>query len=100
NLDENGYLGATEEELAEAYEEFAIGRPAADALHNLPAELNGKPHEGGAGSGARDVVRRAIELVQRLDPAGVCARDLRECLLIQIAAQQQELNLLYARRQQ
>ena len=34
-------------------------------------------------------VRRAIDLVQHLDPAGVGARDLRECLLLQIAAQQQ-----------
>ena len=33
---------------------------------------------------------RGIDLVQHLDPAGVGARDLRECLLIQIAAQQQE----------
>jgi RNA polymerase sigma-54 factor len=48
---------------------------------------------------ALDLVRRAIELVQRLDPAGVGARDLRECLLIQIAAQQQEFVHLYARQE-
>jgi len=34
--------------------------------------------------------------VQHLDPAGVGARDLRECLLIQIAAQQLELAHVYA----
>jgi RNA polymerase sigma-54 factor len=34
--------------------------------------------------------------VQHLDPAGV-GRDLRECLLIQIAAQQHEFAHLYAR---
>ncbi|MGB8096072.1 MAG: RNA polymerase sigma-54 factor, partial [Terracidiphilus sp.] len=33
-----------------------------------------------------------------MDPAGVGARDLRECLLIQVAAQQQEFSQLYARR--
>jgi RNA polymerase sigma-54 factor len=33
--------------------------------------------------------------VQHLDPAGVGARDLRECLLIQIAAQQHEFGHLY-----
>ena len=43
-------------------------------------------------------MRRAIELVQQLDPAGVGARDLRECLLIQIAAQQLEFVHLYAQR--
>jgi RNA polymerase sigma-54 factor len=42
-------------------------------------------------------VRRAIDLVQHLDPAGVGAKDLRECLLIQIAAQQQEFAQTYAR---
>jgi RNA polymerase sigma-54 factor len=43
-------------------------------------------------------VRRAIDLVQNLDPSGVGARDLRECLLIQIAAQQSEFTHLYARQ--
>ena len=44
------------------------------------------------------VLREAIKLVQGLDLAGVAARDLRECLLIRIAAQQREFDLLYARR--
>jgi RNA polymerase sigma-54 factor len=47
---------------------------------------------------ALDLIRRAIELVQHLDPAGIGARDLRECLLIQIAAQQREFSELYARQ--
>jgi RNA polymerase sigma-54 factor len=46
----------------------------------------------------RDLVRRGIDLVQHLDPPGTAARDLRECLLIQIAAQQHEFAQLYARR--
>ena len=45
-----------------------------------------------------ELLRRAINLVQRFDPAGVGARDLRECLRIQIAAQQQEFGHLYANR--
>ena len=45
-----------------------------------------------------DLVRRAIELVQRLDPMGVCARDLRECLALQIAAQQREFEHLYGKQ--
>jgi RNA polymerase sigma-54 factor len=31
-----------------------------------------------------DIARRALALVQSLDPAGVAARDLRECLLLQL----------------
>jgi RNA polymerase sigma-54 factor len=47
---------------------------------------------------ALELVRGGIDCVQHLDPAGVAARDLRECLLIQIAAQQQEFDHLYAKR--
>src|SRR5579862_2558737 len=54
NLDENGYLTATPEEMAEE--------------ENLPLA---------------DVLE-AIRVVHTLDPAGVGASDLRECLLLQI----------------
>jgi RNA polymerase sigma-54 factor len=93
NLDEGGYLVASEEELAAAFEEMVppTASPAAgtEAIQNA-----GDNHDR-----ALDLVRRGIDLVQHLDPAGVAARDLRECLLIQIAAQQRELAQLYARRQ-
>lgn len=54
NIDEDGYLRATEEEIA---------------------KLAGVDME---------TVKRAISLVQEFDPAGVGARDLKECLIIQI----------------
>lgn len=54
NIDDDGYLRATEEELVR--------------LLNSNIET----------------VRAAISLVQTFDPTGVGARDLRECLLIQI----------------
>jgi RNA polymerase sigma-54 factor len=54
NLDDDGYLRATLEEIAEKR-----GLPPA-------------------------VVERALALVQGFDPIGVAARDLRECLLIQL----------------
>ncbi|MDE3179431.1 MAG: RNA polymerase factor sigma-54 [Acidobacteriota bacterium] len=54
NLNEDGYLTATLEELVEA-----------------------------GGHELKDV-EEALALVQELDPAGVGARDLRECLLIQL----------------
>jgi RNA polymerase sigma-54 factor len=85
NLDQDGYIAASDEELAAALAQFA------------PALIrqNGHPTPQDA---ALELLRRAIELVQHLDPAGVAARDLRECLLLQIAAQQQEFGHLYARR--
>ncbi len=85
NLDEDGYLAASEEELTAAYSQFAVSTPAnGNGLGNQAAAI--------------ELVRRGIDLVQHLDPAGVGARDLRECLLIQIAAQQHEFSHVYAKR--
>jgi RNA polymerase sigma-54 factor len=55
NIDEDGYLRATDEEIAAA-----------------------------GGYDPKDV-QKAIDAVQSLDPIGVGARDLRECLLLQLA---------------
>jgi RNA polymerase sigma-54 factor len=85
NLNEDGYLAASDDELAGAIRQTA-DRQGADASEVLSPEA------------ALELVGRAIDLVQHLDPAGVGARDLRECLLIQIAAQQQEFVHLYAKQ--
>ncbi|HWT65789.1 MAG TPA: RNA polymerase sigma-54 factor [Terracidiphilus sp.] len=79
NLDEDGYLTVTDEEMVTAIHETPLGQ-------NLSTEI------------AVDLVRRAVDLVQHLDPAGVGARDLRECLLLQISAQQSELGQVYSRQ--
>lgn len=54
NVDDNGYLQATEEDISK----FADVEP--------------------------ETARAAIRLVQGFDPPGVAARDLRECLLLQL----------------
>jgi RNA polymerase sigma-54 factor len=54
NIDENGYLQATDEEIAEY-----AGCPL-------------------------DVARKAIGLIQTFDPVGIGARDIKECLLLQL----------------
>jgi RNA polymerase sigma-54 factor len=79
NLNENGYLAGGDEELAAAF---------GAARQSLQPEAEE----------ALELLRRGIGQVQRLDPAGVGARDLRECLLLQIAAQQREFAQLFARR--
>ena len=82
NLDGDGYLAATDDELAAA-------------LHET-SQTQGQPDSKGLEpEAALDLVRRAIDLVQHLDPSGIAARDLRECLLIQIAAQKHEFDHLY-----
>ena len=89
NLDENGYLAAGEEELTSAFTEMTGGSTTGNA--------EGEP--GSEDATDAGLVRRAIEVVQKLDPCGVGARDLRECLVLQIAAQQHEFNQVYARQQ-
>jgi len=84
NLDEDGYLAASEEELAAAFGSAPVEAGATNG-HVLGE------------SAALDLIRRAMDVVRHLDPAGVGARDLRECLAIQIAAQQQEFSHLYAK---
>jgi RNA polymerase sigma-54 factor len=86
NLDGDGYLAASEEELA-----AALSQPA--------GLMNGNGSAPGSTAEALEVMKAAIDLVQHLDPAGVGARNLRECLLIQIAAQQEEFRHLYEKRQ-
>jgi RNA polymerase sigma-54 factor len=73
NLNENGYLTASDSEMAEA----------------LPGDRQRALEDVGA----------ARKIVNYLDPVGVGARDLKECLLIQICAQRREAELVLRRRQ-
>ncbi|MEM9185722.1 MAG: RNA polymerase factor sigma-54 [Planctomycetota bacterium] len=66
SLDSNGYLKSPLEEL----------------IPPSPEELNGSADAHRAAQ--REVAEQALTLVQHLDPRGVGARDLRECLLMQL----------------
>jgi len=85
NLDGDGYLAASEEELAETYCQIAYPKTNGTVVETPLPEREA----------AFDLARRGIDLVQHLDPAGVGARDLRECLMLQVEAQQQEFVQLY-----
>jgi RNA polymerase sigma-54 factor len=126
NLNEDGYLTATEEELMEAAGIPEGRRPSPPA--EPPDDSAPKGALIGAGLGQseaaailgsavveahvetaaavaapppalpapeavtpfdRATLREAIELVQQMDPVGVAARDLRECLLHQLRYHQQ-----------
>ena len=79
NLGDDGYLTGTDEELASAF----------GGARRNPAQT---------AEAALELLRSGIHQVQQLDPAGVGARDLRECLLLQIAAAQREFVQLFARQ--
>ena len=79
NLDEDGYLLAEDEELLAGFVREYEPAPGAT---QAPAEL----------------LAAAVHLVQNLDPVGVAARSLRECLLVQIEAQKREFHLQLGRQ--
>jgi len=131
NLNEDGYLTASEDELMAMASGKAFAQPAAveaaivaavveteivdefsegegDSLEIPVAEhsLNGhgtielvvsrleSPGNGQAGKPnklfdaihfTREDLREAIRLIQNFDPVGVASRDLRECLMVQLA---------------
>src|SRR5215471_2993112 len=109
NLNEDGYLTASEDELlgvahaeaqeetnnqpAEALEEPAeheFGDPSSLQLvvSHVPSPEAVASEENHAGSlvlqFTREDLREAIQLVRQFDPVGVASRDLRECLLAQL----------------
>jgi RNA polymerase sigma-54 factor len=117
NLNEDGYLTATDEELVELLmQSRSSGRPEPIPFPRTTRGTLSMVLETGNGAAIEEsletavapddevafylgVVREARELVNFLDPVGVGARDLRECLLIQICAQQGEASIVLRRRQ-
>jgi RNA polymerase sigma-54 factor len=120
NLNENGYLTATDEELVDALLE--LREPVrSDPIpfergtkRTLPWLSEGEDNAGdtiniaaagdsviqnGDRADALAIIEEARIIVHQLDPLGVGARDLRECLLIQIRAQKREAELVMRRRQ-
>jgi RNA polymerase sigma-54 factor len=98
NLDGDGYLTASDEELAVAFSQITQSASLTEsAFREGEAQEDnsqqGQPEDEGS---SLALIQRGIDLVQHLDPSGVAARDLRECLLIQIAAQQHEFKQLYS----
>jgi RNA polymerase sigma-54 factor len=120
NLNEDGYLTATDEELVDGFLQargpapaqpipFERGirnrtpwqahQPDGEAALDLAATAAAGADAGRADerAAALKTVIEAREIIHLLDPLGVGARDLRECLLIQIAAQRREAELVLKR---
>lgn len=94
NLEDDGYLHAPLNELQREVEAVSSEQPAFDAaqngtqpqgLHIVDAEeaeqlkKSVKPLPF-----SQELLEEALRVVQGLDPIGVAARDLRECLLLQL----------------
>jgi RNA polymerase sigma-54 factor len=112
NLDEDGYLLASDDELMAlgAYGLLPLNPdPSGEsASYDVPAELAAYPAElaemaadaentseaqgptlvdnnhRAVGRFGRDALHEALDLVRQMDPVGIAARDLRECLMAQL----------------
>jgi RNA polymerase sigma-54 factor len=116
NLNEDGYLTATDEELVDGllqsraparpepipFERGIKNRPAWERtpLATAALDLAAAGEAGFSGKAPNDeraealsTVLHARSIINHLDPLGVGARDLRECLLIQIGAQRREARM-------
>ena len=77
NLDDDGYL-RTHDPSCEANDHAACGKIVPTTLDEICVAMGLDPEV------HRPDAEKALALVQTFDPAGVGARDLRECLLIQL----------------
>jgi RNA polymerase sigma-54 factor len=73
NINEDGYLACPVEDIRQSINDVVL--KAAEAADRDPDEVPVYTEE---------EVARMLETVQALDPAGVGARDLRECLMLQL----------------
>lgn len=97
NLNEDGYLNASDEELLEGYlreqldpevTEEAARKNGHGALNQVAPEMLRR---------ARQHLESALCVVRQLDPVGIATRDLRECLMAQVEAQRKEFELIFVR---
>ncbi len=94
NLGEDGYLLCTDEELMEQGTGWLAAPDAAASPELEPASTEGaetqrpqlvpKPELPSKALFGRDALHEALDLVRQMDPVGVGARDLRECLMAQL----------------
>jgi RNA polymerase sigma-54 factor len=85
NINEDGYLACDLPEILTGVNTAV--RRAAEAIEQDPTDL---PYF------TLDEVEALLPIVQQLDPPGVGARTLRECLLLQLAMQDQQDGMAYS----
>ncbi len=85
----NGAAGSPPHGISDAASSAAINRASGDG-HASPGVCEER-------AAALAIVVQAREIVNQLDPLGVGARDLRECILIQIKAQRREAEMALTR---
>ena len=97
NINEEGYLAASLEEILGSVNQLVAGhvRGDEDEGNENSEEATAATAEGDPAFYTMEEVEEMLRVFQRLDPAGVGARDLRECLLMQLGEQADSTSLTY-----
>jgi RNA polymerase sigma-54 factor len=98
NIADDGYLGASLEEILGSVNQFVHAFAAGELSEDPDFEAQLEAIADGQGHVEPYTVaevEETLHLLQRLDPPGVAARDLRECLLIQLAEAGDTSSLTY-----
>jgi RNA polymerase sigma-54 factor len=85
NIDENGYLTCSIEEVVQGLNQW-VADAGSDWVHDEDEEL--RPFSTSEGEAM-------LKTLQGFDPAGIAARDLRECLVLQMQDAELEDTLAY-----
>ncbi|UCF19548.1 MAG: RNA polymerase factor sigma-54 [Gemmatimonadota bacterium] len=83
NIDDTGFLTCALEEVVDSLNRFL------DSEEAVAAGFGEEPHFD------LEEVARIMTIIQALDPPGIGARDLRECLILQLRDQEMEGSLVY-----
>jgi RNA polymerase sigma-54 factor len=112
NINDEGYLAASLEEILGSVNQLVEGHVRQDGEDEQDGETEGRrdgedppPSDGAPSPSLRSSVspsfytlpeaEEMLTIIQRLDPPGIGARDLRECLLIQLGEQADTTSLTY-----
>ncbi|MGB7135161.1 MAG: RNA polymerase sigma-54 factor, partial [Acidobacteriaceae bacterium] len=95
NLNEDGYLTATDDELLAGYLREQMEPDSGEAAKDVYSRVAELPPA--MTERARAILQTALDVVQHLDPVGIGTRDLRECLLVQVEAQRREFQLIFSK---
>ncbi|HJP56860.1 MAG TPA: RNA polymerase factor sigma-54 [Gemmatimonadales bacterium] len=93
NIMDDGYLGASLEEILGSVNQLVTTHFAENAEDD--DEADGRREVPDAALYTMADVEEMLGIMQHLEPAGICARDLRECLLLQLVDQGDTTSLTY-----
>ncbi|MBA2628222.1 MAG: hypothetical protein H0U85_09420, partial [Gemmatimonadales bacterium] len=93
NIMDDGYLGASLEEIRGSVNELVANHHARELPDDEDDDVTRAVPESLLYSMAD--VEEMLKIIQHLDPAGVGARDLRECLLLQLADQNDDSSMTF-----